>query len=544
VDSVTADAIVIHGHMYQPPRADPRTGVVPYEPTAAPYHDWNLRITDECYRPNAFARILDGQGRIVRIVNNFERMSFNLGPTLAHWLDANAPDVAARIVQGDRVGATAIAQPFHHVIIPLADPRDARTEILWGIADFEYRFGRRPLGIWLPETGIDSATLELLADLGIVFTIVAPGQVHALPPVGAIGASHGVRLVVYDGPLSQQIAFGDVMNDTRTFVDHLSGGADGGTVTVATDMETFGHHHCGAERGVAHALFVVAPDRGISVGPLGALVQAATPVDVVDVYTSAWSCAHGLGRWQIDCGCSSDGPDEWNQRWRTPLRLALNLLRDHAVEVFERRGKEVFNDSWLARDAYGIVLADPSRWDDFVIAHVQPLVSESLADVLLRSQQSTLASFTSCAWFFADLARREIAIVMQEANRSAELLRSISEELPIEQALQILDGAHSNDPALPTGRDVWHWALGEAPVAAAGTIDGEDAVQTLIERLVAEAIAGDSAASVQAQAVIDLAVDRTDRVALDRAQNALYAARSDGSRPDLDALAGMLGFAV
>jgi len=529
--------------MYQPPREDPRTGEVPVEPSAAPYHDWNQRITDECYRPNAYARILDGRGRIARIVNNFERLSFNLGPTLAHWLDEHAPDVAGRIVEGDRVGSTAIAHPFHHLIIPLADPRDARTELLWGIADFERRFGRRPTGMWLPETGIDTATLALLHELGIAFTIVAPCQVQTLPPAGYFGQSGGVRLVVYDGQLSRDIAFGDAMVDTEALVDHLSSGADHGVVTVATDLETFGHHHRGTERGVAHALFVVAPSRGVSVGPLSTLVADSNPADVGVVYTSAWSCAHGLGRWQLDCGCSTDGHDGWNQRWRTPLRQALTLLRDHSVEVFERRGGEIFNDPWKARDAYGEVLADPSRWDDFVTDHVQPVASEQQALILLQSQEATLASFTSCAWFFADLARLEIAIVMQEANRAAELLSSIGEQLPIESALTILDGAHSNDPSLPTGRDVWHWALTKAPVMKAGGVGGEDVLQALLERLVDEAIGGDDSAADQAIAMVTLVEESTHRVLLDRAQNALYAAWHDGGRPDLDPLAGALNFA-
>ena len=541
---VTADAIIIHGHMYQPPREDPRTGEVPVEPSAAPYHDWNQRITDECYRPNAFARILDGDGRIASIVNNFERLSFNLGPTLAHWLDEHAPDVAARVIAGDRVGSTAIAHPFHHIIIPLADQRDARTELLWGIADFEHRFGRRPAGMWLPETGIDSAAIALLRELGIAFTIVAPGQVHTVPPAGAFGEVDGVRLVVYNGQLSHDIAFGDAMLDTAALVEHLSGGSDGGVVTVATDLETFGHHHRGSERGVAHALFVVAPSRGISVGPLSTLVAESTPVDVGDVYTSAWSCAHGLGRWQIDCGCESDGHEGWNQRWRTPLRQALTLLRDRAVEVFERRGSEVFDDPWKARDAYGAVLADPSRWDSFAIEHVQPLASEEEASILLQSQEATLASFTSCAWFFADLARLEIAIVMQEAYRSAQLLASLGEELPIEQALTILDGAHSNDPALPTGRDVWQWALTKAPVMEPGGADGGDVVQRLVGRLVREAIDGDESAAEEAIAVLDMAVDSTRHLVLDRAQNELYAAWHGGDRDDLDPLARALNFSV
>jgi alpha-amylase/alpha-mannosidase (GH57 family) len=547
---MTADAIAIHGHVYQPPRADPRTGVVPVEPTAAPFHDWNERITAECYRPNAFARIYDERGRIVRIVNNYELMSFDLGPTLAHWLDAHAPDVLARIVEGDQRGRTAISHPFHHSILPLCHPEDARTELRWGAADFRHRFGREPEGTWLPETGVDAWVLDLLAAEGYDFTVLAPSQVATPVPAGAVGewrAPSGriVDLVVYDGPTSHDVAFGGALHDTGALIDRLIGGAEAGLVVAATDAETFGHHHQFTERAIAHALGIEAAARGIRSGGLGALREWAPRVPVADVWPSAWSCAHGLGRWRRDCGCSGDGQPGWHQRWREPLRDALVLLRSHAVGAFAHRGADVFHDPWEARDAFGAVLADAGEWDRFVEAHVRPAASEAVARALLDSQEATLASFTSCAWFFADLARREVAIVLQEALRSIELLRALGEEPPLELALDLLALAESNDPDLPTGREVWAWAT-EAPLDTGWTPIVRRPLDQVLDDLVDRSLAGDIMAQAQAIELVGLMINRDGPASCDRAQERVYATiTSDGAaRKRLGPLGEALGLAV
>ncbi|MGD9704947.1 MAG: DUF3536 domain-containing protein [Acidimicrobiia bacterium] len=529
---MSADAIAIHGHVYQPPRADPRTGDVPVEPTAAPFHDWNARITAECYRPNAFARIFDDRGRVERIVNNYGLMSFNLGPTLAHWLADHAPDVLARMVQGDGAGATAIAHPFHHAILPLCHVVDARTELRWGRADFRRRFGREPAGTWLPETGVDAWVLDLLVAEGYGFTILAPSQVASPVPPGAVGrwrdpAGRELDLVVYDGPISHDVAFGGALHNTGSLVDRLTSGADGGLVVAATDAETFGHHHRFAERAIAHALGVEAPARGIRSGGLGGLLDLAPRVPVDSVWPSAWSCVHGLGRWRVDCGCSTDGADGWHQRWREPLRDALVLLRAHAVDVFAKRGANVFHDPWAARDAFGDVLADPDAWDAFVDAHVRPATSESVARALLDSQEATLASFTSCAWFFADLARREVAIVLQEALRSAELLRALGEEPPLAEALDLLALAESNDPDLPTGRDVWSWAT-EEPAPTDWVDPHRDGLEELLDELVDGAIASDSSARGRAIELAELLTEREGPGVYERAQERVYEAMTAG----------------
>lgn len=548
---MTADAIAIHGHVYQPPRADPRTGEVPVEPSAAPFHNWNERITYECYRPNAFARIFDHQGRVVRIVNNYELMSFDLGPTLAHWLEAHAVDVHDRIVAGDRAAGTAIAHPFHHAILPLCEPIDARTELRWGAADFRRRFGREPDGVWLPETAVDEWVLDLLADEGFGFTILAPSQVAASVPAGAVGRwsspqGKQVDLVVYDGPISHDMAFGGALHDTRGLVERLRSGAPNGVVVAATDAETFGHHHRFTERAIAHALGIEAPTRGIRSGALGTLLDVAPRVDVPAVWPSAWSCAHGLGRWRVDCGCSTDGQPGYHQQWREPLRDALMLLRAHAVDAFARLGAEVFHDPWAARDAFGDVLAAPGRWGELIDRHVRPGASADVARALLDSQEATLASFTSCAWFFADLARREVAIVLQEAARSIELLRALGEEPPLDEALTLLALARSNDRELPTGREVWVWAT-EAPPSATYEPAPVRPLAQLLEALVGKAIAGDSLAQEQAIELVDLLLDSDAHRFVERVQEQVYDAIVNSAPADREALHPLgwaLGLAV
>jgi hypothetical protein len=545
-----ASRVAIHGHAYQPPRADPRTGIVPGEPTAAPYHDWNERITAESYRSLGFARILDDGGRIVRIVNCFERMSFNLGPTLAHWLAAESPQVHDRIVEGDRVGRTAIAHPYHHAILPLGTRSDARTEIQWGLADFRFRFGREPVAMWLPETAVDERTMALLAEAGLQFVILAPHQVDRVPPPGTIGrwrsvdGSSSLDVVVYDGPSSHEMAFGPALTSSARLMDLLSSRAPDGVVVAATDAETFGHHHRFSERGVAYALFEEGPRRGIEVGAIAELVVGVPRHDVGRVRATAWSCAHGLGRWSLDCGCSTDGEPGWNQRWRTPLRQALDMTRARAHSVYARRGGAVFNDAIAARDAYGAVLADPAAWDQFVEDHVRPLASEEEARLLLAMQGAVLASYTSCAWFFGDLARREVAIVLQEAELAQQLMTSLGEDAGVPQFLEILGEARSNDDRLPTGREVWLWATGPLRSGGSAVLPGAP-LRDLVRDLTARCVGGDVEAARQAVAVVEAVRRAGEVVDVDEAQELVYDALRRGRHGEHVARLGTaLGLAV
>jgi alpha-amylase/alpha-mannosidase (GH57 family) len=390
---VSPTSLVIHAHFYQPPRENPWTEEVPREPSAAPFHDWNARISAESYRPNAYARIFDGDGRVLAIVNNYEELSFNIGPTLMSWLERHQPAVYRRILDAARGpggprNRGAIAQAYNHIILPLASERDVRTQIRWGLADFRHRFGTEPPGMWLPETAVNDDVLRLLAEEGVGFTVLAPGQAAAVRPLlerasrgpaavpnrewQEISADHpvdtrlpyrwlhpagdgrGVDLVFYDGALSHSMAFEALPSEVLVDRAAAAGGRRGGLVTVALDGETFGHHHKWADRALAYALVAEAPRRGVEVTNLAEWLRHHRPVHEARVHESAWSCAHGVGRWSTDCGCSTGGAPGSNQRWRAPLRAALDRLRDFGVEVFERRGATLFagGDPWAARDAY------------------------------------------------------------------------------------------------------------------------------------------------------------------------------------------------
>jgi alpha-amylase/alpha-mannosidase (GH57 family) len=359
--------VCIHGHFYQPPRENPWLEVVELEDSAYPYHDWNERITAECYGPNAWSRILDARGRITRIVNNYAWISFDFGPTLLWWLEQAAPEVYQAILEADRQGrqrfgghGPAIAHPYHHVILPLANERDRRTELLWGIRDFTYRFGRRPEGIWLPETAVDLATLEVVAELGITFTILAPHQAAAVRPPGFSGwqdvsggrvettrpyrvtLPSGRELVVffYDGAIARDVAFGDLLQDGRRLAARLLAAASD-TVDrlahIATDGETYGHHHRFGDMALAAAIAALRAERDARVVTYGAYLAAHPATwEAQIVEETSWSCAHGIERWRSNCGCQTGAHPGWTQEWRAPLRAALDWLRDTIAPLYER----------------------------------------------------------------------------------------------------------------------------------------------------------------------------------------------------------------
>jgi alpha-amylase/alpha-mannosidase (GH57 family) len=475
--------LAVHGHFYQPPRENPWTEVVAAEPSAAPRHDWNERITEESYRPNGWARIVDERGRVVALVNNYAHLSFNVGPTLLSWLDEHAPDVLARMVDGDRQGGGGVAQAYNHMILPLANERDVRTQVRWGLADFRHRFGRDADGIWLPETAVDDAVLRVLAEEGLRFTILAPTQAARVRPLptgllgheepwtdvgdGGVDTRRGYRwcdphdpdvqvdLVFYDGALSHDLAFGLGSLTAEALAARAREVAgDGGLVCIATDGETFGHHHTYAERTLAYALPVAAARAGLDVSTVGAWLRDHPPMWQADVKRSAWSCAHGVGRWSTDCGCSTGGALGADQRWREPLRHALDLLRDAGAEVFERRGGKVLHDPWAARDAYVDVLLGARPVDDFAHEHVCGDLVEALT--LLEQQRHALLMYTSCAWFFWDLAGLETVQCLRYAARAMDLLAEVGEVPPVDAFLEVLGRAESNQPGEGNGRDVWH----------------------------------------------------------------------------------------
>ncbi len=472
----TARSVVIHGHFYQPPREDPWLEVVEREANAAPAHDWNVRITQECYTPMATARLLDAQGNIARLVNCYEAMSFDVGATLAEWLERSAPTTWRAIVAADRLSAArlgghgnAMAAPYHHVILPLASPRERRTEIRWGIADFRRRFGREPEGFWCPETAVDEATLVALAEAGIRFTIVAPHQVTN-PPIDGVpltfsaGGGRSLAVCVYDGALSRDIAFGPLLKSGDSLTGRLLDETPlpGGTITpvvraIATDGETFGHHHAFGEMALAAAIDRLARHASAHIENYASIVarMGARPAAQL-VSPSAWSCSHGVERWRADCGCKVAPERGWSQQWRAPLRASLTWLAGELRQRWDASAPALFADADAALDDYGeIVAQDGAPQAEWVRDRLRAPNDATLlgARRLLEQERATLRMYTSCAWFFDDVAGLEPKQALRYAARAIELAGDTGALR--DGLLQRLAHARSNDPREGTAADIF-----------------------------------------------------------------------------------------
>ena len=360
--------VCVHGHFYQPPRENPSLEAIELQDSAYPYHDWNERVCAECYAPNAFSRILDDQQRIISLVNNYSQISFNFGPTLLSWIEAKAPRVYQAIQQADKASqerfaghGSAMAQAYNHMILPLANRADKVTQVKWGIADFEYRFHRKPEGMWLPETAVDIETLAVLAENGIRFTILAPQQAKRVRRKGSrvwqdvgggridpsraylvrLPSKKTINVFFYDGPISHGVAFEGLLNNGQQFADRLlSGFCDTRTWPqlshIATDGETYGHHHHYGEMALSYALHHIETNKLAEMTNYGRFLEQFPPDHFVEIVPdTSWSCAHGVERWKSNCGCNSGGHSDWNQEWRAPLRAALDWLRDRLAALYQ-----------------------------------------------------------------------------------------------------------------------------------------------------------------------------------------------------------------
>ena len=505
--------VCVHGHFYQPPRENPWLETIEVQDSAAPYHDWNERITAECYAPNGASRITNRQNQIVRIVNNYARMSFNFGPTLLSWLQDFAPRTYRMIQDADTASAerfsghgSALAQVYNHIIMPLASERDARTQIRWGIADFQKRFGRKPEGMWLAETAVCRKTLDILAQEGILFTILAPHQCArvrklAQPPPGAkpsrakaaqtsaegpwtetpnastdttqpyrvqLDEGRSIAVFFYDGPASRAIAFEGVLNDGEDFGRRLVAGLrepeDRPRLShVATDGESYGHHHKHGEMALSYALHWIEANELAHLTNYGEYLEKFPPTcEAQVVEDSSWSCAHGVERWRSDCGCNGGKPG-WNQRWRTPLRQALDLLRDRTAPLAEAAAVPLLKDLWAARDAYIHVMLDRGQEsvERFFYDHAtHPLSAAERVAVfeLLELERHTQLMYTSCGWFFDDISGIETVQIIAYAGRVLQLAAQLFGEpgIALEQEfLAILAGAKSNVPEVGNGAEVY-----------------------------------------------------------------------------------------
>ncbi len=489
--------VTVHGHFYQPPRENPYLDAVELQESAAPAHDWNERIHHECYRPNAFARILNERGEVLEIVNNYEYLSFNIGATLLSWLERYDIETYQRILEADRKSAqrligpdgqghgNAIAQVYNHIIMPLANSRDKLTQIRWGKADFRARFGREPEGLWLAETAVDYPTLEALIAEGIRFIILAPSQAQRCrDPQGRwhevsgsqIDATRPYRchlpdssgfidIFFYDGPISRDMGFNDVLSSSQHLSGRLGQAVRGDhrksqLIAVATDGETFGHHKSGTEKALAYAFRHEIPQRDWLVTNFAHYLSLHPPTwEVTLKPITAWSCSHGVGRWQDDCGCGGGG--SWHQKWRKPLREALDWLRDQLAAVFSDKGTELFRNPWEARDAYIQVILDRSErtLDAFWSAHQsRPLSAAERVDALrlLEMQRHALLMYTSCGWFFEELSRPEGVQILRYAARAIELAGDVAGVRLEPEFIERLKAAPSNVEHFGTGDQVYH----------------------------------------------------------------------------------------
>jgi alpha-amylase/alpha-mannosidase (GH57 family) len=431
-------SICIHGHFYQPPRENAWLEAVETQDGAHPYHDWNERITEECYAQNASSRILDANDRITKIVNNYASISFNFGPTLLSWLEERAPETYDAVIHADRISrersghGNAIAQAYNHMIMPLATPRDRRTQVRWGVRDFEHRFGHKPDGMWLPETAVDIDSLEALAEEGIRFTILEPSQaIGAIDPARPyrcpLPSGKSIVIFFYDGPISRAVAFENLLARGE-YLAHRLLGAPGQLVNIATDGETYGHHHRFGDMALAYAIDYITQNNLARAVNYACYLDDNPPVDDVQIRErTSWSCIHGVGRWERDCGCNAGAPAGWNQQWRTPLREALDWLRDECAVIFETAGARVLRDPWLARDDYIDVILDRSddNVDAFLAKHA--IDNDSTAALeLLEMQRNAMLMFTSCGWFFNEVSGIETVQVLQYAARVIQLAEKIT----------------------------------------------------------------------------------------------------------------------
>jgi alpha-amylase/alpha-mannosidase (GH57 family) len=481
--------MIVHGHFYQPPREHPATGEVPRQPSAAPFHDWNERVHAESYKPNAFATVPTPMGELT--VNNFERMSFDVGPTLMSWLHQHQRDTYSRILEADlrsveRLGhGNAMAQAYHHTILPLSPLRDVRTQIRWGLIDFRLRFERGAEGMWAPEAAVNDNVLSVMIDEGLRFTVLAPWQAQRWREAGGEwidardepldtrlpyrwlhpdGSGRAITLFFYDAELSRAIAFDNLASSAERFVEEFDKrSGDAGAVHAATDGETYGHHWRFADLGLAYALFIQTEQRGLEVTNYASLLAETQVRHEVEVLAggSSWSCIHGVERWAADCGCHTGGGEGWNQTWREPLRKAFDIVRRAADELYEQRSKALLVHAWDARDRYIEVVTGRMPVEEFVAREAwRELQPDDLASVskLLQLQESAMSMYTSCGWFFNDIGGIETLQVMLYAARTLDLIEELEGSAPRDAFLAKLEEAKSNDSSLGTGADLFRQA--------------------------------------------------------------------------------------
>lgn len=490
--------LIVHTHFYQPPRENPWTNKIEIQPSAAPFHDWNERIFQECYKPNTDAVIVDDQDRVVRRINNYEYYSFNFGPTLLGWIRQIHPKTYGKIIAADRKSTeahhghgNAIAMCYNHLIMPLANERDKITQVKWGVADFKFHFGRDPESIWLPETACNDDTLGVLIDEGIRYVILDPSQAEKSRKIGTRNwkdvtsgdinpeipyryfqkkSKKYIDIFFYNGPLSRNIAFDDHIYDSQRLLDRIehvpvSDEIAGALISAAVDGETFGHHKHYTERTMSYFFDELVPRSNFRITNFGEYLSKHSPEHEVKIKPgnnnegTSWSCAHGVGRWKEDCGCgrSEEYP---SQQWRKPLRESLDWLRDELIEIFENEGERYFKNIWDARNSYISIVLDDSKENAEKFFYFN---AKKFLDInetgrclkLLEMQKFSMFMFTSCGWFFSDIAGIEAMQILQYAARAMELAKDITGSDLEAEFMNRIEHALSNSKDFRTGRDVY-----------------------------------------------------------------------------------------
>lgn len=483
--------LCIHGHFYQPPRENAWLDEIEIQESAAPFHDWNARICAECYAPNTLARVLNDKQQLTDLINNYARISFNFGPTLLSWMEKKEPEVYRAILEADKQSqqnfsghGSAIAQAYNHMILPLANRRDKYTQVRWGIADFKKRFGRMPEALWLAETACNTETLEVLAECGMKFVILAPGQCAKVRKIGEekwqdvsgakvdpkraylcnLPSGRRIALFFYDGPVSQGIAFSDTLKSGETFAGRLLGtynsGPEAQLMHIATDGETYGHHQKFADMALAYCLKYVEDKTDVALTVYGEFLAKNPPLYEAQIFeNSSWSCFHGVERWRADCGCNSGMHGGWHQKWRKPLRDALDWLRDEMIKTYDTVGRQYFKDPWAARDEYIDLVLDRSldAQHRFFLKHAteNAWTDRPGALRLLEMQRFAMLMYTSCGWFFDEISGIETVQIMQYAARAAQLNKQISGVDLESELIRRLEAAPSNIRDLKNGAVVY-----------------------------------------------------------------------------------------
>ncbi|MFN4245387.1 MAG: DUF3536 domain-containing protein, partial [Brevinematia bacterium] len=492
--------LVIHGHFYQPPREDPYIGEIDIQDSAFPWHDWNERITEECYTSNAFSRVLDNFGRIKTVINNYEYISFNFGPTLFNYLEKYHKKTYEKILEADFKSrdrnnghGNAIAQGYNHIILPLASDRDKITQIEWAIRDFERRFEREPEGIWLPETAVNDIVVQFLIQYGLKFIVLSPHQAEKVRNLNSkewIDVSKGnidfsepyllrepngeIAVFFYNGPLSHAVSFNHLLRSSEGFRDAIlsyrNPNKDNFFLSIATDGEIYGHHEPFGDMCLSSLIYRNQFENNFIFTNFGNVLDIIRPrYEVIlkkgnNNLGTSWSCVHGVDRWYRDCGCNTGAQPGWNQTWREPLRNALDYLRDEIYVLAEEHLSGLLNNVWKARNDYIEVVSvrsfrKPSEWkkeiENFIDKHKKKdLSKDEKVKVLkfLEALYNEMLMYTSCGWFFADISGIETVQIMKYPSYIFTLLNEYIRPEIKERFLEILSRAKSNLREFNDGR--------------------------------------------------------------------------------------------